>query len=164
MKLYIGNLSYTTTEDTLREAFSNYGDVVSVYISKDKFTEQSKGFGFIEMGTEQQGERAIGGMNGKDIDGRRLRVSVAVDKKRSSGVAGKYTHEDRGSGGHSERFYNNDNGRNFRGARFNRDERNDRGDRFDRGNRFSSRDRKPFRDTHSSNQNHEERTSYAEEF
>ena len=70
MKLYVGNLSYETTEDTLREAFSNYGDVISVHIMRDRFTEQSKGFAFIEMGTELQSERAIGGMNGKAVDGR----------------------------------------------------------------------------------------------
>ena len=80
MKLYVGNLSYETTEDTLREAFSNYGHVVSVRIMRDRYTEQSKGFAFVEMGTEIQGERGIGGMNGKMLDGRRLRVSVAVDK------------------------------------------------------------------------------------
>ena len=80
MKLYVGNLSYETTEDTLREAFSNYGDVISVHIMRDRFTEQSKGFAFIEMGTELQSERAIGGMNGKAVDGRRLRVTEAVDK------------------------------------------------------------------------------------
>ena len=87
MRLYVGNLSYTTTEDTLRESFSNYGEVVSVTIMKDKFTEQSKGFGFVEMASEIMGERAIGGMNGKDVDGRRLRVSEAVEKpSRPSGA------------------------------------------------------------------------------
>lgn len=80
MKLYVGNLSYSTTEETLREAFSNYGEVVSVQIIKDRFTEQSKGFGFVEMATEIMGERGIGGMNGKPVDGRRIRVSEAVEK------------------------------------------------------------------------------------
>lgn len=86
MKLYVGNLSYNTTEDTLRERFSNYGDVVSVQIMKDRFTQQSKGFAFVEMATDIMGERGIGGMNGKEVDGRRIRVTVAVEKsERSAG-------------------------------------------------------------------------------
>ena len=124
MRLYVGNLSYTTTEDTLREAFSNYGDVTSVTVMKDKFTEQSKGFGFIEMDTDIMGERAIGGMNGKDIDGRRIRVSVAVERPKRDGGAKKF----------------------FKGAddrpRRNFGERRDRGERSER---FGERDRKPFR-------------------
>lgn len=87
MKLYAGNLSYTTTEDSLREAFSNYGTVVSVTIMMNKVTGQSKGFGFIEMETDIMGERAIGGMNGKDVDGRRIRVSEAVEKPKQEGGA-----------------------------------------------------------------------------
>ncbi|WP_407427200.1 RNA recognition motif domain-containing protein [Treponema sp.] len=90
MKLYIGNLSFSTTEDTLREAFSNYGEVVSVQIIKDKFTEQSKGFGFVEMASDIMGERGIGGMNGKTVDGRRIRVSEAVEKPKFSNGAKKF--------------------------------------------------------------------------
>ena len=123
MRLYVGNLSYTTTEDTLREAFSNYGDVVSVMIMKDKFTEQSKGFGFVEMATETMGERAIGGMNGKSIDDRRIRVSVAVDKEKREGS--------------SRRFFKNDGERPQR--RFG--EGRERGERFGNGERKSFRDR-----------------------
>ncbi|MBB5226055.1 RNA-binding protein [Treponema ruminis] len=94
MRLYVGNLSYTTTEDKLRESFSNYGDVVSVQVMKDKFTEQSKGFGFVEMGSDVMGERAIGGMNGKDIDGRRIRVSEAVEKPARNGGAKRFFKDD----------------------------------------------------------------------
>lgn len=167
MKLYIGNLSYTTTEDTLREAFSNYGDVVSVYITKDKFTEQSKGFGFVEMGTDQQSERAIGGMNGKDIDGRRIRVSVAVDKPRREGGAKKFFKDGEER---SPRRFHDDGERSFRGERrergdrFGRGERRERSDRFDRGERFGDRERKPFRGGRPSSQHHEERSSSAEEY
>ena len=127
MRLYVGNLSYTTSEDTLREAFSNYGDVISVTIMKDKFTEQSKGFGFVEMGTEITGERAIGGMNGKDVDGRRIRVSEAVDKPKREGGAKK--------------FFKDDDNR----PRRNFGERRDRGERGERfGERFGERERRPF--------------------
>lgn len=83
MKLYVGNLSYNTTEDTLKTLFSNYADVASVSIAKDRFTQQSKGFGFIEIEDEIKAQRAIGGMNGKDVDGRRIRVSEAVEKPRN---------------------------------------------------------------------------------
>ncbi len=82
MKLYVGNLSYSTTEDTLRTLFSNYADVVSVKIKEDEYTGQSKGFGFIEVEDEIKAQRAIGGMNGKDVDGRRIRVSEAVENPR----------------------------------------------------------------------------------
>ena len=114
MKLYVGNLSYTTTEDTLREAFSNYGEVVSVQIMKDKFTEQSKGFGFVEMENDIMGERGIGGMNGKSVDGRRIRVSVAVDKPKREGGARSFIKEDgdrprrRSDGEKSERRFDSD--------------------------------------------------------
>lgn len=80
MKLYIGNLSYITTEETLRKAFSNYADISSLEIMRDRFTQQSKGFGFVEIEDEIRAQRAIGGMNGKEIDGRRIRVSEAVEK------------------------------------------------------------------------------------
>ena len=98
MKLYVGNLSYETTEATLREAFSNYGDVVSVQIMRDRFTEQSKGFGFIEMGTDIQSERAIGGMNGKAVDGRRLRVNEATEKTPNGGGWRRQPRQDRNFG------------------------------------------------------------------
>jgi RNA recognition motif-containing protein len=94
MKLYVGNLSYTTTEETLREKFSNYGEVLSVQIMKDKFTEQSRGFAFVEMADDIMGERGIGGMNGKDVDGRRIRVSAAVDKPSRNGGARKFIKRD----------------------------------------------------------------------
>ena len=114
MKLYVGNLSYTTTEDTLREAFSNYGDVVSVSIIKDRFTGQSKGFGFVEMQNDIMGERGIGGMNGKDIDGRRLRVSVAVDKPQGEGEARRFLKD---SDGERPRRFDGERPRRFDGER-----------------------------------------------
>ncbi|MCR4823574.1 MAG: RNA-binding protein [Treponema sp.] len=118
MRLYVGNLSYSTTEETLREAFSNYGEVVSVQIMKDKFTEQSKGFGFVEMADDIMGERGIGGMNGKSVDGRRIRVSPAVDKPRRPAGARRFFKKDGESGesferpsrGRKERFSRDDSG------------------------------------------------------
>ncbi|MBQ4377575.1 MAG: RNA-binding protein [Treponema sp.] len=115
MRLYVGNLSYATTEDTLREKFSNYGEVVSVQIMKDRFTEQSKGFGFVEMADDIMGERGIGGMNGKDVDGRRIRVSVAVDKPKREGGARKFFKRDdeRRDSDERQNFSRNRNDRNF---------------------------------------------------
>ena len=126
MKLYVGNLSYSTTEDTLREAFSNYGDVISVSITKDKFTGASKGFGFVEMGTDLQSERAIGGMNGKAVDDRRIRVSEAVDKPKRDGGARKFFKEDRSGFRSGERRERRDGDRPFRKRETERGERRER--------------------------------------
>jgi len=70
-KLYVGNLNYQTSEQTLREAFSEYGEVVSVRIL------EGRGFGFVEMGSIEEAEKAREGMNGKELDGRALRVEEA---------------------------------------------------------------------------------------
>ena len=88
-KLYVGNLSYSTTEESLNALFAQFGEVVSAVVIKDRATGQSKGFGFIEMDTDIMGERAIGGMNGKPLDDRRIRVSAAVDKPRRFGDSRK---------------------------------------------------------------------------
>ena len=81
-KLYVGNLSYTTTEDGLRNLFSGFGNVASVKIILDRETGKSKGFGFIEMGSEDEANAAITGTNGREYDGRQLRVNEAMDKPR----------------------------------------------------------------------------------
>jgi RNA recognition motif-containing protein len=76
-KLYCGNLSYTTTEDGLREAFSAFGSVVSATVIVDKMSGRSKGFGFVEMSTDEEAQAAIDGMNGKMLDGRTITVNEA---------------------------------------------------------------------------------------
>jgi RNA recognition motif-containing protein len=81
-KLYVGNLSYHTTDDTLRHAFSVFGEITSCTVVIDRYTNSSKGFGFVEMSTEQAAEAALSGMNGQTLDGRQLRVSEANDKPR----------------------------------------------------------------------------------
>jgi cold-inducible RNA-binding protein len=91
MNIYVGNLSYNVTEDDLREAFGAFGEVTSANIIKDKFTGQSKGFGFVEMSAKDQAQAAIAGMNGKELKGRALNVNEArprTDDRRGGGGGG----------------------------------------------------------------------------
>ncbi|GHU90478.1 RNA-binding protein [Spirochaetia bacterium] len=81
-KLYVGNLSYNTTEDGLRNLFAEFGGVASAKIIMDRDTGNSKGFGFIEMNTDEEASAAIAGTNGREFDGRQLRVNEAMDKPR----------------------------------------------------------------------------------
>jgi RNA recognition motif-containing protein len=76
-KLYVGSLSYSTTESALKDAFSQAGNVVSAVIIMDKMTGRSKGFGFVEMSTEDEAKAAIEMFNGKELDGRTLVVNEA---------------------------------------------------------------------------------------
>lgn len=80
-KLYVGNMTYSTTEDQLGELFAQYGNVMSVTIVKDRYTNQSKGFAFVEMEDEQAAEAAISALNNKNFNGRDLRVDVAQERK-----------------------------------------------------------------------------------
>ena len=80
-RIYAGNLSYITTEDTLKNVFSAYGELISVNLIIDKDTQQSKGFGFIEFADDDAAEKAIAAQNGKELDGRKIRVSMAEEKK-----------------------------------------------------------------------------------
>lgn len=81
-KLYVGNLSYDTAEDALKEHFSQAGAVDSVSIVTDKFSGRSRGFGFVEMGSEEEAEKAIEMFDGKELDGRNLVVNEARPKKK----------------------------------------------------------------------------------
>lgn len=76
-KLYVGSLPYSTTEAELRDAFAPFGNIESVRIISDKFSGRSKGFGFVEMASEEEAQKALDGMNGKDMGGRTLTVSEA---------------------------------------------------------------------------------------
>ena len=88
MKLYVGNLSYNVTEEDLRLAFEEFGQVESVTIIKDKDSRQSKGFGFVEMASKSEGESAIDGLNGKEFKGRALNVNEARPRPESRGGRG----------------------------------------------------------------------------
>ena len=76
-KLYVGGLSYDTTEDTLKETFSQAGTVESATIIIDRTTGRSKGFGFVEMSSDEEAQKAIETLNGKELDGRSITVNEA---------------------------------------------------------------------------------------
>ena len=80
-KLYVGNLSFNTTEADLKDYFAQAGQVDSCAIIMDKFTQRSRGFGFVEMGTPEEAQKAIESFDGKDLDGRSLRVNIAKPRE-----------------------------------------------------------------------------------
>lgn len=81
-KLYVGNLSYNTSESSLRNLFQAYGTVASAKVITDRDSGMSKGFGFVEMGSDEEAAAAINGTNGIDLDGRQIKVNEAMDKPR----------------------------------------------------------------------------------
>ncbi len=95
MNIYVGNLSRETTEDDLRQAFEAFGQVESVNIIQDRFSGESRGFGFVEMPSKDEAQTAIEEMNGKDLHGRALNVNEARPKAPRGGGGGR----GRGGGG-----------------------------------------------------------------
>jgi len=81
MKLYVGNLSFQTQESDLREHFNQFGEVVSASIVSDRDTGRSRGFGFVEMGTEDEGRAAQNALDGQELDGRQLKVNEAKPRE-----------------------------------------------------------------------------------
>ena len=90
MKIYVGNLSYEVTEEDLKLALEQFGKVESVTIIKDKYSGQSKGFGFVEMSSKAEGQSAIDGLNGKELKGRTLNVNEARPRTENRGGGGGY--------------------------------------------------------------------------
>lgn len=84
-KLYVGNLSYQTTEQALRELFMQAGNVISVALIKEPGTQRSKGFAFVEMGSQSEMQKAISLFNGYNLDERQLAVNVARPREERSG-------------------------------------------------------------------------------
>ena len=80
MNIYVGNLPYSITDSELREAFSSFGEVARVNLITDKFSGESKGFGFVEMDNNSEGDAAIKGLNGTDMKGRNITVNQAKPK------------------------------------------------------------------------------------
>lgn len=131
MNLYVGNLSWTMTEDDLRTLFEQYGTVASIKIVKDRETGRSKGFGFVEMENDTEAQNALSSLYDKEIQGRKIVINEAQErpakpgggggfKKRGfggggggynkGGGGGGYRDRDRGGdrGGYNKRDYNND--------------------------------------------------------
>jgi len=97
--LYVGNVSFKVTDDDLKTNFTEAGEVVSASIIKDKFTGQSKGFGFVEMKTEEGATEAIKKFNGGMLDGKAITVNEARPKKEFSSGGGNRGGGNRGGGG-----------------------------------------------------------------
>ena len=100
-KLYVGNMSFKTTEADLRDAFTKFGTVTDVYIASDRETGRPRGFAFVTMGTADEAKSAIDKMNGADLDGRALTVNEAKPKEEMGGGGGGgrgYSSPDRRAG------------------------------------------------------------------
>ena len=89
MNIYVGNLSREVTEDDLREAFEEFGQVASVTLIKDKFSGESRGFGFVEMPAKAEAQSAINGLNGKELKGQTLNVNEARPRSEDRRGGGK---------------------------------------------------------------------------
>ena len=89
MNIYCGNLSHELTEEELREAFVEFGEVTSARIITDRYSGVSRGFGFVEMPTKSEAEAAIGGLNGKELKGRTLTVNEARPRSDDRGGGGR---------------------------------------------------------------------------
>ena len=87
-RLYVGNLSYNTTEAELRDAFAQHGEVVSAQLVTDRMTGQARGFGFVEMANSTDAQKAIDGMNGAQLGGRTLTVNEARERTQGGGGGG----------------------------------------------------------------------------
>ena len=87
-KLYVGNLSFNTTEDQLAQLFSDHGSVARASVVTDRDTGRSRGFGFVEMENDQQAQEAIRALNGKMVDGRNLTVNLAKPRENDRGGRG----------------------------------------------------------------------------
>lgn len=87
-RLYVGNLSYHSTADSLRAAFAQLGEVTDAHVVTDRMTGQSRGFGFVTMATPAEAQKAIQAMNGANLDGRALRVNEAEERQPRGGGGG----------------------------------------------------------------------------
>jgi len=101
MNIYVGNLSRETTEEELRQAFEAFGQVTSVNIIKDRYSGESRGFGFVEMATKSEAQAAINGLNGTSLGERTLSVNEA--RPRSEGGGGRRPYGGGGFGGGDRR-------------------------------------------------------------
>jgi|SRR5579863_1881136 cold-inducible RNA-binding protein len=107
-KLFVGNLSFKTTENDLQDAFSAFGTVTETNLMMDRMTNRPRGFGFVTMSTPEEAQKAIEGMHGKDFDGRALTVNVARPREErpagGGGGGGGRREFGGGGGGRRERY------------------------------------------------------------
>jgi RNA recognition motif-containing protein len=87
-KLYVGGLPFSVTDDQLKTLFESHGTVESAKVITDRYTNQSRGFGFVEMSTQQEAEKAIQALNGSDFEGRSLKVNESKPRENRSGGGG----------------------------------------------------------------------------
>lgn len=124
-KLYVGNLAYSVRDDSLMQAFSQFGSVSSAKVMMDRDTGRSKGFGFVEMGSDAEAQAAINGMNGQPLEGRAIVVNEARPREERPGGFGGGGGSRGGYGGGGNRGgsgggYNRDRGNGGGGGGFNR--------------------------------------------
>lgn len=105
MNIYVGNLSRDTTEDELRQAFEPFGQITSVNIIKDRYSGDSRGFGFVEMATKSEGQAAINGLNGTMLGDRTLSVNEARPRSEGGRGGGSYGRGGGFGGGGRRRRY-----------------------------------------------------------
>jgi len=103
-KLYVGGLSYDTTQDTLKETFAKAGTVETATVISDKFSGRSKGFGFVEMSSDEEAQKAIEMFNGKELDGRTITVNEARPMEPRAPRQGGFDRGGRGFGGGGRGF------------------------------------------------------------
>ncbi|XHR31320.1 MAG: RNA recognition motif domain-containing protein [Chthoniobacteraceae bacterium] len=103
MKLYVGNLSFDTTENDLQDLFAQYGTVTEAALMQDRMTGRSRGFAFVTMGSASEGEAAISALHGKQVQGRALTVNEARPREERGGNGGGRSFSGGGSRGGSRR-------------------------------------------------------------
>lgn len=112
-KLFVGNLEFKVTENELKDAFAAHGTVMEAMVVTDRATGRPRGFGFVTMSSPEEAQKAIDGLNGKDLGGRALSVSIARAREEGSGGGGRRGYgggggggrgRDRDRGGHRDRY------------------------------------------------------------
>ena len=104
MNIYVSNLSFNTNDAELNELFSKFGAVSSAKVITDRETGRSRGFGFVEMASEEEGKEAMLGLNNKEVEGRAMSVSVAKEREERSSGGGGYSNNRGGGGGGNRRW------------------------------------------------------------
>ncbi len=104
MNIYVGNLSYDATDEMIKEAFKSFGEVTSVRVIRDKYSGQSRGFGFVEMPQDGQAQTAIRGLNGKELLGKQMTVNEARARTDKRGTRGQGGRGRTGYSGRSNRY------------------------------------------------------------